>query len=91
LLWATTNRTTRSGKVLGAEQRIGVEDALRALTINGAHQYFAEKERGTLAEGKLADLVVLSEDPLAMPREDLLALKVVETVSRGRAVYRAKE
>ncbi len=91
LLWVTTNRETRSGKVLGAEQRVGIEDALRALTANGARQYFAERERGTLSEGKLADLVVLSENPLAMPREKLLGLQVMETVSRGRVVFARAE
>jgi hypothetical protein len=87
LLWVTTNRLTRSGQVLGADQRVSVEDALRALTANGARQYFAEHERGTLTTGKLADLVVLSADPLATPRERLLELEVVETVSRGKVVY----
>jgi hypothetical protein len=87
LLWATTNRLTRSGKVLGAEQRVSVEEALRALTANGARQYFAEKERGTLTTGKLADLVVLSRDPVELGREKLLELRVLETVSRGRMVF----
>jgi hypothetical protein len=87
LLWATTNRLTRSGRVLGTEQRVSPLEALRALTANGAHQYFAEQERGTLTVGKLADLVVLSESPLTVEREKLLELKVEETVSRGRVVF----
>jgi predicted amidohydrolase YtcJ len=89
LLWATTNRLTRSGKVLGPAQRATTLEALRALTTNGAYQYFAEKERGSLSEGKLADLVVLSHDPLALPRAKLLELKVEETVSRGKVVFEA--
>jgi hypothetical protein len=87
LLWATVNRITRSGAVLGAEQRIGIEDALRALTANGAHQYFEEAKKGTLAVGKQADLVVLSEDPLALAPPKLLELRVMETVARGRVVF----
>ena len=87
LLWVTVNRLTRSGKVLGAEQRIGIEDALRALTVNGAHQYFEEAKKGTLAVGKQADLVVLSQDPLALAPEKLLELKVMETVARGKVVF----
>jgi predicted amidohydrolase YtcJ len=87
LLWATTNRITRSGQVLGEEQRVSVEEALRALTANGARQYFAENERGTLTTGKLADLVVLSRDPVELGREKLLELRVLETVSRGRVVF----
>ena len=90
LLWSTVNRQTRSGKTLGPEQRIGIEDALRALTVNGAHQYFEEARKGTLSVGKQADLVVLSEDPLAIAPENLMELKVVETLARGRVVY-AKE
>jgi len=91
LLWATTNRLTRSGQVLGAEQRVSVEEALRALTANGARQYFAENERGTLTLGKLADLVVLSRDPVELGREKLLELRVLETVSRGKVVFEAAQ
>jgi predicted amidohydrolase YtcJ len=87
LLWSTVNRQTRSGKTLGAEQRIGTEDALRALTVNGAHQYFEEAKKGSLTVGKRADLVVLSEDPLALAPERLLELRVMETVARGRVVF----
>jgi hypothetical protein len=87
LLWSTVNRETRSGKALGAEQRIGVEDALRALTVNGARQYFEEARKGTLAVGKQADLVVLSQDPLALAPERLLELRAEETFARGRSVY----
>jgi hypothetical protein len=89
LLWSTVNRQTRNGKTLGAEQRIGIEDALRALTVNGAHQYFEEARKGSLAAGKQADLVVLSEDPLAMAPEKLLGLRVEETVARGKTVHAA--
>jgi len=89
LLWATVNRQTRSGQTLGADQRVSALDALRALTANGAHQYFAEHERGTLAPGKLADLVVLSADPLEIDPQRLLELEVVETVSRGQRVFPA--
>ena len=91
LLWSTTNRLTRSGQVLGAEQRVSVEDALRALTANGARQYFAEDERGTLTPGKLADLVMLSRDPVELGREKLLELRVLETVSRGKVVFEVNE
>ncbi len=87
LLWVTVNRLTRSAKVLGPAQRIGIQDALRALTVNGAHQYFEEAKKGTLTVGKQADLVVLSQDPLALAPEKLLEVKVVETVARGRVVF----
>lgn len=89
LLWATTNRVTRSGQVLGAAERVRVRDALAAVTIDAAYQSFDEDLKGSLAPGKLADLVILSADPLATPAEELLDLEVLETWARGRRVYAA--
>lgn len=90
LLWATTNRQTRSGKVLGEDKRIGIRDALAAITRSAAWQYFEEESKGTLERGKRADLVLLSENPLNMKPEDLLRLKVVGTWSRGIRVFAAR-
>jgi predicted amidohydrolase YtcJ len=87
LLWATTNRITRSDRVLGADQRIPTIEALRAMTSHAAYQYFEEDRKGTLTAGKLADLVVLSEDPLLVPTAELERLEVLETWSHGRQVY----
>ena len=87
LVWATANRLTRSGQVLGEAQRLDTLEALRAITVNAAYQSFEECCKGTLTPGKQADLVVLSRDPLSMPAADLLDLDVVETVSRGATVF----
>ena len=87
LIWATANRLTRSGQVLGEAQRLDTLEALRAVTANAAYQSFEECCKGTLTPGKQADLVVLSQDPLSMPAADLLNLEVVETVSRGATVF----
>ncbi len=87
LLWASSNRLTRSGKVLGSEQRLDAYEALRAVTAHAAYQYFEEKDKGTLAAGKLADLVLLSESPLERPPASLLELEVLETWSRGERVF----
>ncbi len=87
LLWATVNRISRSGDVIGPDQRIGIEDALRALTVNGAYQYFEENHKGSLTVGKQADLVTLSRDPLTMEPQALLELAVVETTARGSVVF----
>ncbi|MXY05135.1 MAG: amidohydrolase [Gammaproteobacteria bacterium] len=89
LVWATTNRLTRSGQVLGEAQRLDTLEALRAVTANAAYQSFEECCKGTLTPGKQADLVVLSRNPLSMPAAELLDLEVVETVSRGATVFRA--
>ena len=69
------------------EQRIGVEEALRAYTSAAARAAFAEKEKGSLAAGKLADFVVLSRDLLAPGPNDILATRVDATVVGGRVVY----
>ena len=87
LLWATTNRITRSGKVLGPDQRISPYQALLAITRYAAYQHFEEREKGTLEVGKLADFVVLDRDPLSIPRAELLDLQVEMTFSRGKLVF----
>jgi len=87
LIWVTTNRKTRSDQVLGADQRLTTFEALSAVTRMAAYQNFEEDEKGTLQAGKLADLVVLSENPLTMEAADLLELEVRETWSRGVTVF----
>ena len=89
LLWATTNRITRSGQVLGENQRISIYDALRAVTINAAYQHFEDDRKGSIEVGKQADLVILDQNPLAMDSVDLLSLEVVATYSRGEQIYSA--
>jgi predicted amidohydrolase YtcJ len=91
LLWSTTNRKTRSGKVLGEEQKISIYAALEAMTINAAYQHFEDDIKGTIEVGKQADLVVLSEDPLSIHPEKLLNLKVVATYSKGTEIFNAKK
>ena len=88
LLWATTNRITRSGKTLGENQRISTFDALKAVTINAAYQHFEEKDKGTIEVGKQADLVVLSKNPLTVEPQELLDIEVQATYARGKEVFR---
>ena len=86
-VWTAVNRTTKSGKVLGPDERITPLQALRAITADAAYQYREENERGTLEVGKVADLVLLSANPLAVDPARLRDVKVVETVKAGRTVY----
>jgi predicted amidohydrolase YtcJ len=90
LLWSTTNRMTRSGKVLGSEQKISTYSALEAITINAAYQHFEDGIKGTIEVGKQADLVVLSEDPLSIETKNLLDISVIATFSRGVEIFNAK-
>ena len=87
LLWATTNRLTRSGQVLGQEQRISTLDAIKAVTINAAYQYFEEDKKGTIDVGKQADFVILSKNPLNVPTTQLLDIKVERTIARGKTIF----
>ena len=89
VLSATVTRTTRSGRVLGPEQRVDVTTALRAMTLWPAWQHFEEGEKGSLEVGKLADLVVLSENPLAVDGERLADIEVLATYKEGELVYEA--
>jgi hypothetical protein len=90
LVWATVNRQTRSGQTLGSSQKISVHEALKAVTINAAYQYFEESSKGSIEPGKQADLVVLSQNPLTVPPLQLLDITVLRTIARGKTVYLAK-
>ena len=89
LLWATVTRKTRSGVVLGPKQRLSTMEALHALTLGGAYQLFEEDRKGSLLAGKQADMVILDANPLSVSPAELQNLKVLETFSRGRSVYKA--
>ena len=89
VLDATVTRRTRSGDIMGAEQRVGVMTALKAMTIWPAWQHFEEDEKGSIEVGKLADFVILSEDPTAVNPETLAEIDVLVTIKDGEVVYEA--
>ena len=86
-IWCACVRKTKTGRVLGAEERIPVEAALQAVTQTAALQYGLERELGTLRPGKRADFVLLSGDPLRTPPEELKKLQVERTIQRGRTIW----
>lgn len=88
-VWAAVNRVTRAGRIIGEEQKIGVYDALKAITINAAYAYFEEDEKGSIKVGKRADLVILSENPLKVDPMMIKDIKVIETFKDGVSVYKA--
>jgi len=89
VLDATVTRRTRSGDILGPGHRVDVMTALKAMTIWPAWQHFEEGEKGSLAPGKRADLVILSDDPTAVDPETLDTLRVLATIKDGVPIYTA--
>lgn len=88
LVSITVNRLTRSGVVLGPEQRVSVMEALYGVTLGAAYQYFEEAEKGSLTPGKRADLVILARDPREVEPETLGDILIEETFARGRSIFR---
>lgn len=82
-------RTGWNGEVWGANQRITVDEALRINTLNGAYATREESVKGSISAGKLADFVVLSEDPHAVDPSKIKDIEVVRTVVGGATSYRA--
>ena len=82
------NRKTESGRVLGEHQKISVMEAIKAVTINGAYQYFEEDRKGSIEVGKLADLVIVDKNPLTIPVEELETIKVLETIKEGNVIFK---
>jgi predicted amidohydrolase YtcJ len=87
LVWCSVNRLMKDGKTLGPEQRIGIYAALRAVTIDAAWQNFEEKTKGSIEAGKLADLVVLAENPLTADPLRLKDIKILETIVGGETCF----
>lgn len=88
--WAAVNRVTTSGKSLGPGERITPFEAMRAITADAAWQNFEEDRKGTLEAGKLADMVILSGDPLSIDPMAIKDIRVMQTIKEGRTVYPAK-
>jgi predicted amidohydrolase YtcJ len=86
-LYAAVTRKGESGKVYGPEEAVGIKEAITMYTRNGAFLTREEKLKGTLEPGKLADMIVLPDDPLSMPADKLLGLKVDMTIVGGRILY----
>lgn len=88
-VWCAVNRITKNGVKLGEEECIDVWEALKAVTIHAAYQYFEEKKKGSLAVGKQADLVILDQDPTVVAKESIREICVLQTIKNGETVYRA--
>ena len=76
-----------NGEVWGAAQKVSVAEALKINTWNGAYASHEEHLKGSIAPGKLADYVVLAEDPHAVDPEHIKDIRIVRTVTGGNVVY----
>ena len=83
-IWCAVNRVTPSGRVAGPDERISVEDALRAVTIEAAYSWQKENELGSICPGKLANFTVLDQDPLAVEPTKLNDIPIWGTVFEGK-------
>ena len=88
-IWCAVNRITKNGVLLGADERVSALDALKAVTKNAAYQYFEEDIKGTIKEGKLADLVILDKDILKVDPMEIKNIKVIETIKEGETIFKA--
>jgi predicted amidohydrolase YtcJ len=89
-IWAALARTAReSGEVIGPGQVITREEALQAMTLDAARISYEEDRKGSIAAGKLADLVVFAQDPLTVPLAELPDVPAELTMIGGQIVHRA--
>lgn len=86
-MWAATTRTTRTGETLGADQRVAVDVALRAVTSEAAWQSREEDRKGMLKTNLAADFVILSANPLEVGPDGLKKIEILETIKGGKTIY----
>ncbi|WP_061312504.1 amidohydrolase [Clostridium botulinum] len=86
-VWCAVNRITKDGIIIGEFERISPLDALKAVTINAAYQYFEEDIKGSIKEGKLANLVILDKNPLMVEPIKIKDIKILKTIVEGEILY----
>lgn len=79
-VWCAVNRITRDGITIGEEEKTSVYEALKCITIHAAYAYHEEATKGSLAAGKLADLVILERNPLEVEKDALKDIHVLQTI-----------
>ena len=84
----SVDRTSRSGQVIGEKEKLTPYEALQSITSWSAYQHFEEEQKGTLQEGKLADMVILDKNPLKVSPTEIKEIVVLETIKEGVSVYK---
>jgi predicted amidohydrolase YtcJ len=88
-LYVAVTRRTEGGQVIGPEQAVSRQDALKMMTVNAAYLGFEEHRKGSIEVGKLGDLAVLSDDYLSCPPERIKDIRARVTVLGGQVVHEA--
>jgi predicted amidohydrolase YtcJ len=89
MLWSAVNRVSRGGAKIGSAQRVTPLEGLKAMTIWVAEQYGEKGSKGSIEPGKLADLVILSKNPLTVEPMKIKDIQIVETIKEGKTIYMA--
>ena len=87
VVWATVNRVSRSGKVIGEDERVTAYEALKMVTLWGAEEFGEAGQKGSIKVGKQADFVVLSDNPVSIEPMQINKIVVLETIKDGKTVY----
>lgn len=87
-IWCAVKRQTKDGIILGKDERISVYNALKGITINAAYQYFEEQYKGSIREGKNADLLILDHNPCKVAIDEIKNITIIETIKDGKTVYK---
>lgn len=90
MLSSAVNRISRADHIIGKSQRITPLEGLKSMTLWVAEQYNEEATKGSLEVGKLADLVILDNNPLTVEPKKIKDIKIVETIKEGNTIYSAK-
>jgi len=89
-LGSAVNRETKDGFVVGANQRISPEDAIKAYTYAGAYTTYEEGKKGSIIVGQFADLIVVDNDPTTIDPEKIYNIKVLTTIVGGKVAFERK-
>jgi len=91
VVWATVNRTSRSGAIIGPDERVTPYEAMKMITLWGAEQFDEQATKGSIEVGKLADFVILDQNPLTVDPMTINKIVVLETIKEGKTVYRTPD
>ena len=87
-IWCAVNRITQKGITLGENEKIPVVEAIKAVTINAAYQYGEEDSKGSIKEGKKANLIIVDKNPLKIDKDDIRNIMVLETIKDGETIFK---